>query len=175
MSTAPPNPQLANSRRRLLIGVVLVGAAIFGFTSLYRDYARAAQSTRWPTTEGRIMDSSVVQSNARRGQEAWTLKVRYNYEIDGRTYDSTVVHFGGFPSTNSIAEAQKAQEKYAVGTTHPVHFDPSKPSRATLEPGAKPALSSLGLGAALLLLVLLLGAVAIYQSLKTPRTPARSD
>jgi hypothetical protein len=161
----PPSPVTG-----LLIGLLMVGGALFGYWNIYQEYATARVSDTWPTATGTI-DSVYVRTtpNKRKGRETWTVDVLYTYEVEGKGYTGDVLRFGGFPSTSDFGEAQETEAKYAKGTTHPVYYQPGNPERAVLVPGAGSALASLSLGAFLLLLVLGLGLIPLMGSLKLMR------
>ncbi len=93
---------------------------------------RGHQSLRWPTTQGRIVVSKVATlpraSDPRFGTAP---RVRYEYEVDGRTYFSHRIDFGGWWSAWNVVE------EHPVGTTWTVSYDPEDPGRAVLEPGVR--------------------------------------
>ena len=104
------------------------------------------ESIAWPTTEGRVISSEVVSRPpggdwsflwyllvlAGRGVpvQHWA-KVRYDYKVGGRLYESDVCSFGQHASSMSQAEERRA--RYPSGATVKVHYDPEHPEAAVLE------------------------------------------
>lgn len=151
----------------LIIGLLSVGGVCFGYYNIFKEYRRAAASSGWPTAAGTITRSVLrMRDSSKGGRDTWTLEAAYKYEVDGKPYEGSVLRFGGFPSTSDREEALASREKYGLGTTHPVHYEPGNPERAVLEPGAGAAASSLALGAVLLTLGLLLGLVPLWGGIR---------
>ena len=125
---------------------------------------RAAASPVGPPLPGPSPGRSCGCGTARRAGGHLTLEAAYKCEVDGKPQKDRF-RFGGFPAQRP-EEALASREKYGVGTTHPVHYEPSNPERAVLEPGAGAAASSLALGAVLLTLGLLLGLVPLWGGIR---------
>jgi hypothetical protein len=161
--------------RTLVVGLVIVGAALFGYAKLYRQWRMADVSGSWPTTPGTVTASSLTMQQRVGGGSAktWTVHVAYAYNVAGATHQGTLIHLGGFPSYDSETEARSVLARYPEGATPMVFYEPTNPATAVLEPGAAAAGSSLSLGATLLGLVLLLGGVVVYQSIR--RIQAQRD
>jgi len=108
-----------------LIGacVVVVGLAIM---------MQSARSREWPTAEGRVLWSGI---DTIKGDESTTYRAaaRYTYTVNDVRYEGGRVSFdiGG----GAWDHAAKDAARYAPGTTVTVYYNPSKPSRAVLEPG----------------------------------------
>lgn len=165
-STARPGGQ---PTRTLVVGLVIAAAALFGYTRLYREWRTADVSSTWPTTPGTVTASSITM-HQRGSAKTWTAHVAYVYNVSGATHRGTLIHLGGFPSYDSETEARAVQARYAEGATPVVFYDPTNPATAVLEPGAAAARSSLALGATLLALVLALGLLVVFQSVRRIRT-----
>ena len=68
-------------------------------------------------------------------QDVERLSIRYTYDVEGRSYESSRVAFFTilYPETVHFAE------KYPAGSAVAVRFDPHDPSNATIIPGFNPA------------------------------------
>jgi hypothetical protein len=63
--------------------------------------------------------------------------IAYEYEVDGRTYGSDVIHARLSSSKSSFRAARDAErygERYPVGAAVAVAYDPADPANAMLEP-----------------------------------------
>lgn len=120
----------------LIIGVAL--AATGSMVTLWlgkplRDEAVASAS--WPTTDGRIVRSTLQQ---RRDDGAWqhTAEIDYEYEVAGTSFMGTRAWIGDDYWSSPGSEFRDAVQRYPVGRQVNVHYDPAEPARSVLEPGA---------------------------------------
>lgn len=123
-----------------------IGALIFGglfavigyfvafhFGKSILDNAKASE--KWPAVDGVIEQSEVVTSRGDDGDTMYAAEVLYKYTVDGREYQSDNVYFGGDYRSSSSSGAYEVVNRYPVGDTVKVHYDPDKPENAVLEPG----------------------------------------
>jgi hypothetical protein len=100
------------------------------------------RASRWPSAPGRI-----VRSQTRRTKESKTAiatpvgnlpDVEYVYTVDGVEHHGKRISIGEFKPDSPEVEA--ALERYQVGRTGPVFYNPDKPAEAVLErdPPASP-------------------------------------
>jgi hypothetical protein len=135
------------------LGLVAVPTAYLSFLALQAWSARG-----WPTAQGRVVRSAVVPG--RRG--AGYYDVRYEYQVDGRTYGGDRVRFGGALNGN-LEDARLTRDTYPEGRPVEVRYHPRRPRRSTLEPRASGALW-LWIGLGLLMSVPIAGAVLGFWS-----------
>jgi hypothetical protein len=170
-----PTPRRAGGKpkRTLVIGLVLVCGALYGFFRVYGQWATSDASGSWPKTAATISASSIVhrETLGGGGRDAWTVHVTYDYSVDGKKREGTAIHLGSFPSYSSEAEARAVQAAYPEGATTSVSYDPADPASAVLEPGFTAAASSLELSVVLLGMVFALGLAAVVQSLRRLKAP----
>ena len=92
-------------------------------------------SCKWPSTQGMIVDAT-DESFTTDGVDRWTSvsSVSYNerthvyqYQVDGRMYQSNTYCFGG--------HVDRAGAAYHIGTGVIVFYDPDNPERAVLKRG----------------------------------------
>ena len=92
---------------------------------------RARASAAWPVVNGQIVTSEVTTHTDREGT-TYSDRIKYVYTVDGVEYQSSVVVIGGheYSAHNVVA-------RYPLNAKVSVAYDPSKPSRAVLEPGVE--------------------------------------
>ena len=126
----------------ITIGVVI---AVRGVGTVIEAF----RSTDWPLTEGSVTASGVDMKNDAIDTERRTRALRYSpavsysYDVDGTTYSSDLLGFIRV-WTDDESDAQVTVQRYPVGQTVTVYYDPGDPSRAVLDPGV-PLNSMLGL------------------------------
>ncbi len=150
-----------------LLGLIGIGALAAG---LYLRW-RAAASRNWPSVMGRVVATQVrvevlPMESTGDAYSRYYPEVEYEYTVDGHTYRSKRIRFGGLPFVYSTdrGEIEAWLAEYPVGKKVQVYYNPQHPSEAVLEPGASPA--------ALILLVvggisLLALAAVLLRSLST--------
>ena len=141
----PKAEQLARKFRQQIHPAVALGLAIFfalmAVVSLVFGLfgkVEEAASRSWPTVPGLITSCALreVRNKPRRLPYEivkYTLDVTYDYSVAGESYSGTRVVL-----TDNLWDEGSAQFRaanYAVGTTHPVYYNPDNPARAVLEPG----------------------------------------
>lgn len=148
-----PLPRAAIVLALLMVTVLTLTLGVIGTRALLE--ARASQA--WPSIEGRITESRVEVNSKRVAGRRRTDRdavIRYDYVVDGRALQGDAVTVGGIEADDADAMV----ERYPVGRSVAVHYDPSDPTRAALEVGvlprhyAFPAASVLGLAIGALLL-----------------------
>ncbi|MCA9129673.1 MAG: DUF3592 domain-containing protein [Planctomycetales bacterium] len=107
-----------------------------------RGILRARQTLQWPTTEGRILSSSVRSKVSKSRDENrrerlstyYYTDVEYEYAVEGKTYQGTNIARSDFQS-GSQADAEALQERYTKDARVVVSYDPQAPDQAVIEPG----------------------------------------
>jgi hypothetical protein len=97
--------------------------------------AQAAASATWPATDGKITHSELKRDDRRDKKAMYSMDVRYDYVLDGRTLEGNRVWFGDQFSTTDSSAFREAVNRYPVGTAVRVHYDPAEPGVSALEPG----------------------------------------
>ena len=107
--------------------VGLIMAADFG-----RAVVRARASTRWPATAGDVLDAGEHPGADVGGEGVSVLAfpaIRYSYEVAGRRYTGAM----RVPARLIAAEDRPGA---STGGHVEVRFDPRRPERSTVVPGA---------------------------------------
>jgi hypothetical protein len=146
-------------------GVLIVGLAYWGT-------ATSSASSSWPSTEGVILTSEVIEERDRgvstraRRKYVYRVAVSYRYSVNGVAYEADRVSFAS--PTHAIEKmSERIAGKYPKGKTVQVHYNPDDPGDAVLEPGAVTYLLGMLLG-------LTLGGIGVVQLLRS-RQDASGD
>ena len=113
---------------------------VFGMLFLVpglRDWIRAVSSTGWPTTQGVVVSSCLIDTPGARSGGSKRPLVVYRYSVAGIERESTNYQFG--PHYWSLAEAQQEVESRSPGSAVTVHYASDDPELACLSPGASAA------------------------------------
>jgi hypothetical protein len=94
----------------------------------------ARASAEWPTAEGRISSSEIEHSTDSEGDDDYTPRVSYTYQVNGLSYENFTIKFGE-TTYSSERTALEILARYPVGQAVSVHYDPTNPDRAVLEAG----------------------------------------
>jgi hypothetical protein len=122
----------------------LIGLTIFSGLTAYLAWqlALALGSRRWPTTNGVITESSIVtvsygtpiQDNTSNTftSDGRNYRIYYTYQVNGQSYESNGVRFGGWLNSNPW-DARATSQRYPAGKSVTVFYNPRNPRIATLE------------------------------------------
>jgi hypothetical protein len=95
---------------------------------------RQIATSKWPVVEGWVLDSSYREySSGRSGERgAAELTVRYEYALDGKTYQSDEFMAGVKRYKREAELVSSLTNQYHVGAPVKVRYDPKHPERAVL-------------------------------------------
>ena len=110
-----------------VIGVVGLGVFLYGQYQL----TRARGSVTWPLVTGKIITSQ-IQSHHDEDGTTYSADIEYNYTVNGKQFKSDVIVIGGHDYS-----AGSAVERYPVGKSVLLAYNPVKPHQAVLEPGVE--------------------------------------
>lgn len=121
--------------------LILILFAVAGLILAYASGTSlklAFLSTRWPTVEGTIIESTVREKprltrNSLHKFQYFT-QISYKYTVNEQPYEGDTLYFG---ETGSTTQDQKLKytEKYPTGHNMAVAYNPTQPSVSVLEPG----------------------------------------
>ncbi len=132
---AGPNDHKSLLVAKAIFGIALALAAPFVASVTIQTFVKASQSNAWPQAEATVTRSEVITDVplGGRGPE-FTPKIEYRFTAQGKPYDGNRIAFRGTASrTKAVADAIAG--KYALGTQHPVHYNPANPADSVLERG----------------------------------------
>lgn len=116
----------------LLAGTGLLGAGLW-------TIGRSVMTKSWPTAPGVVVSSEIDVRDGRSDVDevpvtTYHPAVHYAYDVDGRRYVGERITCGDFGSTD-LGGRRAVAERYPLGSTVTVHYDPDAPQLAVLEPG----------------------------------------
>ena len=110
-----------------VIGVVGLGVFLYGQYQL----TRSRGSVTWPLVTGKIITSQ-IQSHHDEDGTTYSADIEYNYTVNGKQFESDVIVIGGHDYS-----VGSAVERYPLGESVRVAYNPVKPHQAVLEPGVE--------------------------------------
>lgn len=138
------------------------GLGYWGWTIL--QDARA--SATWPNTPGQVVSSDVRHSTDSEGGDSYSPEVTYQYSVNDQSYQADRIKFGE-NSYNSNRRAQEEVDRYPVGRTVDVYYDPAEPEKAVLEPGVSGgSYIVISIGAVFMLISLIMAPFMLYSNLR---------
>lgn len=127
--------------RRVVVLAVLTLLVPVGFGAiavtiwlLSADFVRQHQSADWPTTEGRVTFSAVSRISQPAQNPDYRADVGYAYQVDRRSLLGSRVRLVD-TGVRSEAAQRAIVDRYPVGATVRVHYDPADPRTTVLEAG----------------------------------------
>ncbi len=130
----------------LLIALVMLLAGI-GLIMLGRNASKKAKASQsWPTTQGVVVAVSIKATTDNDGNDTYTPIVRYRYEVNGKTYESQRLAFGGQTSFSNNFEAEDFLKSYQENAPVTVYYNPANPSEAVLDTSTSSGRSLIFLG-----------------------------
>ena len=124
----------------VFMGCVFILTGLAGFAWTWSRQRLGRSTHGWPTVRGRVVTSEVrsYRSGEGGGRQPYP-SVVYEYEVGGRRFRSKRIHFDELVS--SQARVGATVRTYSAGAEVTVYYDPRRPGRSVLEPGAPGACS----------------------------------
>jgi len=145
---------------------ILCGLAYMGWVFFKQLMLRRSRS--WPATTATIIRSEPVRKASSIRAETGSLhidraRIEYNYMVGTRVYRGSTICVGSTRRNAAGDQADALLERYPLGASVPVFYDPAHPEICCLEHCAEAAWIGYLLGATLALfgLLLLLGVIHI--------------
>jgi hypothetical protein len=139
------------------IGFVFLLFNVIFLAVIFSAQKDAAIATKWPTTIGTILISTLESRRTNSGRHTQYPVVLYSYQANGRSYKGNCIAPG--PEVGGTG-APKRLAEYETGTQVTVFYNPNNPSDAVLETKVP---SLFWLWFALILVDLVLGSVALFN------------
>jgi hypothetical protein len=115
----------------VLLPLLIIGGTgyfIYKRSQQGTTYRQAAQA--WRSTTGTILMSSVQTIHSGNSYPV----IVYQYEINGKQYQSQTIKAGEqFLNIRIAGQAQEIVNRYPIGTTVPVYYNPDNPAESALE------------------------------------------
>lgn len=149
IGASPADP---STPRAVWIGVMLfagvfIATGVFGMLWGVSATHEAYASQSWPSVSGQVTSSHVeTDLNNDSLTTIFGAAIRYTYTFQGQEYTGECVSCAGV-STSDWNDAQRIVDRYPVGKSVRVFYNPAKPQESVLETGPRPALLMLlGMG-----------------------------
>ncbi|QDU77337.1 hypothetical protein Pan97_44040 [Bremerella volcania] len=121
----------------ILAGALLAGVGLIGLVFPLNSASQGAESDVWPTVMGTVTVSQ-VESSGPKDDRSYYPEVKYQYDVEGKSYTSDRINFDLAGTRSSIRqEMTDVVDQYPAGADVKVFYDPSDPSQSCLEPGVK--------------------------------------
>jgi len=120
----------------IIVAIPFVIIALIFIVLALRNSRKANLSRNWPETTGKIIASGIDprRSHTSGGYStSYYPVVQYQYQVEGRTYLSNRITFGGEIGYGWTNMAQKQVDNYPPGANVAVFYDPNDPATAVLE------------------------------------------
>lgn len=126
---------IAGSACAVILPILIIGG--FGYY-LYKNNQKSMSqrqaSQNWASASGKILMSSVQTSHSGTGGSSIHPVIVYQYEVNGKTYQSQTVRVGDkFLKVNLPSQAHATVDKYPIGKEVTVYYDPTNPAESGLE------------------------------------------
>ena len=96
---------------------------------------RGAETKAWPAVEGVVLDSAIA-ADRDGGRQRFRPVVRYRYEVAGQRYEGSRIQWAAREGFRKYTRARRMLDRYRAGSAIKVHYDPSRPGMAVLQPGS---------------------------------------
>lgn len=96
------------------------------------------RSRDWPTVPGEVTSTEISSEGGGEDAEVkYVPELQYEYEVDNERYVNSRYGFGTTPTFSERSAARSwTEERYPEDGQVAVHYDPDRPDRSVLEPGA---------------------------------------
>lgn len=122
-----------NSNARVMGFFLVAVIGVFLTVNMMSAWYLSLVSTRWPTTEGRVLNSQVTSGTTTIG-DWWAPSVKYEYRVGTNVFHAGNIRFY-MPLLRDPAAANAIRSPYPAGKLVSVSYDPEDPNRSVLEPG----------------------------------------
>jgi hypothetical protein len=130
-----------NGLMLVCLSLLVGGLGIFLMIMSLLSLQQGKEARRWKVAAGRVIRSSLEEKQVdtrygdgmRRTEVGYQLQVEYKYRVGDETLTGQRISLVEKQYTQK--SGQKALEKYPIGATVQVHFDPENPQEAVIETG----------------------------------------
>lgn len=123
-------------------GILIAGGLVM-LISFGHQAIQAIRSPSWPTVEGTVAESRVLQKTGRRGRKTDIPIITYRYSVGGVEHVGTRLFFGSQYSESWTtgakwtADTKEYIERYPPGASLRVHYAPNDATTSVVEAGLK--------------------------------------
>ncbi len=117
------------------LAILMISGSLLGVCGFVALPAVLTDTSRWPATEGVLVQ--VVRTG---GDIRGKARIRYTYEVDGRTYSGR--RFALWRDSLPIPVLLQSKGDWSPGARLRVYHHPTRPEQAVLDPYVSPALKA---------------------------------
>ncbi|MDO9088334.1 MAG: DUF3592 domain-containing protein [Anaerolineaceae bacterium] len=122
--------------------LIFLGLGIMLVVLNRKNQKKADVSYSWPSTPGRLVSAEVKQSLSvedefGQSKPIYYPEVRYEYEVNGRTFPGKRLSFGGSETFANGNDASNRIAGFEPGAVLKVYYDPNDPGKSVLDRVAK--------------------------------------
>lgn len=85
----------------------------------------------WPESDAQVLRSEVVVDRLSQHEQLYSSKLKVLYSVDGKPIVADLTSF----QDRNYEKTLRRQQEFAVGSHHPVRYDPRNPSQARIGAG----------------------------------------
>lgn len=145
----------------MVVGIIFIIIGVAILISGLLGYRKAKASANWPEVQGKIEASEVKLIPPNWWDQVkvsvYSPQITYSYVVNGIEYHSNQISIARLDTAIKDG-AQKMVEKYPVGSSVAVRYDPQKPGFAFLESGESGLMLPLLIGS----VVLIIGVIGLF-------------
>jgi hypothetical protein len=113
--------------------LTLGGLGYFLYKRNQQSMAYRQSTQTWQSTTGTVLMSSVQRKHTGRSYSHYPVVV-YLYQVNGQQYQSQRIKAGEqFLNVRLSGQAEATVQKYQIGSTVTVYYNPSNPAESVLE------------------------------------------
>lgn len=118
--------------------IIAIGISAVILIYIGSDILKAQKSRSWPTASGTVQDSGMESHQSRDDdgdiKTTYGATIQYKYTVDGQEFVGDRRTFSNV-RTSSVRNTEKILERYPLGSSVDVFYDPDDPSSSVLESG----------------------------------------
>lgn len=137
----------------VLVGLAAIAGAVLVYFRRKRSAALQAASVNWPTVDGQISDANLHTFRDKDRHLNYMARVWHTYAVAGTSYTVEKISWGGQGYSRVSTPAQEVLDKYPVGSTVKVYYNPQKPKQSVLNPHEKGGVTAMAWIAAVFLVI----------------------
>lgn len=121
---------------RLVIGILLIVGCVISFVIGMDAQRDVMVATEWQSVGGAILKSELIVDKLTYPEQytPYYPKILYTYQVDGKEYSCDNIVFGGVTSGKHSKMYERYVERYPIGSSVRVYYNPKEPENAVLEP-----------------------------------------
>ncbi|MHA2251186.1 MAG: DUF3592 domain-containing protein [Candidatus Kariarchaeaceae archaeon] len=119
-----------------IVSLIILCIVAYNYYFNVQTAILAYESNEWEKTSGTVILSEMRTSTDSDGLPSYRPDIRYNYVVEGREYSSSAIYVGGKVG-EGLYYTERLLEKYPVGSSLTVFYNPQDHSQSVIEPGLK--------------------------------------